>query len=246
MNLTEHFSLQNISQRVERSVVSYVINLCLPIPALNKYLSDKILLFKDQLIVIFLCLILFGTMSLFGFKKTVIASVTNLPPSLSDYREEGYDDTNIPKGSVVGGDKMEFTQITAYYRDPTYYEYFHRWHNGIDGIPSGTYYLKNKAFLSTKEIIIVATLSGIACSSGDTINGYQITIVSKDGTYRTLYHHQKINFIQVGKCMSILAGQPIGIMGQTGNATGIHCHYMVYKRDQLSQSWIEQDPVQFL
>ena len=174
------------------------------------------------------------------------------PTSLNNYIENGFIDTNIPSHSPFGGQGMEYTEITALYHDGKYFKEFGAVHNGIDLIPSSTYYVRSEAYkkynqssVARKRVPILATMSGRACSSGSLNKGYKIEIYSNNNIYKTLYLHNEVNFFPINSCINVKAGEPIGIMGQTGKATGLHSHYMVFIIDSTLQ-WKDINPYSFL
>ncbi|MDR7239106.1 M23 family metallopeptidase [Neobacillus drentensis] len=60
--------------------------------------------------------------------------------------------------------------------------------------------------------------------------GNKIVIDHRNG-YRTLYGHMSSLKVKVGQTVS--KGSAIGIMGATGDATGVHLHFEVYKNGSL-------------
>ncbi|PGY07711.1 peptidoglycan DD-metalloendopeptidase family protein [Bacillus sp. AFS031507] len=60
--------------------------------------------------------------------------------------------------------------------------------------------------------------------------GNKIVIDHKNG-YRTLYGHMSSLKVRVGQTVS--KGTSIGVMGATGDATGVHLHFEVYKNGSL-------------
>lgn len=58
--------------------------------------------------------------------------------------------------------------------------------------------------------------------------GNYVTIMHKDGTYAE-YYHLKQNGVLVELGTEVEEGQPIGLTGNTGWATGYHLHFIVYK-----------------
>lgn len=53
--------------------------------------------------------------------------------------------------------------------------------------------------------------------------------------YFTRYGHLKS--VGVTETQSIVAGTPLGIIGNTGNSTGTHLHFMVYRDTNGSRIW---------
>lgn len=77
---------------------------------------------------------------------------------------------------------------------------------------------------------IVAAGDGTVVYSGATMRGYGKTVVvDHGGGIRTLYAHNSALLVQPGE--RVRRGQPIAKMGQTGNASGVHCHFEV-RQDQ--------------
>ncbi|GAA0493952.1 M23 family metallopeptidase [Salinibacillus aidingensis] len=78
---------------------------------------------------------------------------------------------------------------------------------------------------------IYAADNGVVVSAGyDGGYGNRIVINHKNG-YRTTYSH--LSSIRVNVGQTVQKGQVIGIMGSTGNSTGVHLHFEVYKNGAL-------------
>lgn len=146
----------------------------------------------------------------------------SIPDILKGYIEAGFSDTDIPSKNPLGGSGMENTQVTMYYHDPNY-TFFDHIHTGIDLIPSDHYYQTNQAYLKTKELIVFATMNGKATFAVDQFGANYVDVVNSENTMLTRYVHLATSFITTDE--QVVAGQPIGIMGQTGEATGVHLHY---------------------
>ncbi|TMW72028.1 M23 family metallopeptidase [Alteribacter natronophilus] len=70
-------------------------------------------------------------------------------------------------------------------------------------------------------------------------NGYGNTVRIKDGSgMETVYAH--LESIDVNTGQSVSRGEEIGIMGETGTATGVHLHFEVYENGDL------KDPMDYL
>lgn len=64
-------------------------------------------------------------------------------------------------------------------------------------------------------------------------NGCYVRIKHSNGLY-TLYYHLKSGSILVKKGEKVVKGQVIGIIGDTGRATGVHLHYQIDKGSSAS------------
>lgn len=106
-------------------------------------------------------------------------------------------------------------------------------HEGIDLAPS----IRNARAISSFD--------GVVQSMGTSgPYGNHLRILSNDGRLRTVYAHLN-NFlpgIRVG--VRVRAGQPIGVVGATGNSTGVHLHYGVQRIE--GHRFINLDPLPFL
>ncbi|OLO42422.1 hypothetical protein BTR23_02745 [Alkalihalophilus pseudofirmus] len=85
---------------------------------------------------------------------------------------------------------------------------------------------------------ILAADNGTVISAGWQ-GGYGNTIrINHNNGIETLYAHLESIDVRVGQ--TVAKGQKIGIMGTTGNSTGIHLHFEVYRNGQL------QNPMDYL
>lgn len=79
---------------------------------------------------------------------------------------------------------------------------------------------------------IKAADNGTVVQAGWDSGGYGNRIViSHNNGYKTTYSHLNSIKVRVGQVVS--KGQSIGIMGRTGNSTGVHLHFEVYKNGGL-------------
>lgn len=101
-----------------------------------------------------------------------------------------------------------------------------KFHDGIDlGAPYGS--------------TVIAAHDGQVISA-DWLGGYGMAIVLRyrNGTQETLYGHLSQILVQPGQWVP--KGQPIGLVGSTGNSTGPHLHFEL--RQNTTQGWIAIDP----
>lgn len=105
------------------------------------------------------------------------------------------------------------------------------WHTGID-ISGYNVYGKN----------IVAANSGTVITAVTTYvpkKGYgKYVIIDHGGGYRTLYGHCSSLLVKVGQ--KVKRGDPIALVGSTGNSTGPHLHFGIYINGK------EVDPLPYL
>lgn len=157
--------------------------------------------------------------------------------------EDVIKDPNLPKGEniirqprkqiVIKGSKSAPIRGEGIFSWPTVGGYIsspmgYRWgklHKGIDIARPNNYTIK-------------AADSGVVISaSWDGSYGNKIVIDHENG-FQTVYGH--LSFINVSVGETVQKGFPIGIMGKTGDATGIHLHFEVYKNGIL------KNPLQYL
>ena len=111
---------------------------------------------------------------------------------------------------------------------PEYYaQYGHKGHNGIDFAP-----LKTMFGVIKSDLTIYAPHDGYAMTKSGTGYGRYITIQSlprrADGTgHKSDLCHLAQFLIQDGQFVAM--GDPIGIMGNTGDSTATHLHW-TYKK----------------
>lgn len=93
----------------------------------------------------------------------------------------------------------------------------HKPHQGVDYMaPRGS------AVLSAADgIVVVADDSTLSPNYGKTV------LIQHKGGYQTLYSHLDSIEIEVGYW--VRAGESIGIIGETGKATGVHLHFEIIK-----------------
>ena len=69
-----------------------------------------------------------------------------LPVEFEDYIEPGFIDSGTPNSNPLGGNNMEYFNITAGFLDPSYTMSFGRFHYAIDIVPSNNYFKFNEAY----------------------------------------------------------------------------------------------------
>jgi murein DD-endopeptidase MepM/ murein hydrolase activator NlpD len=74
---------------------------------------------------------------------------------------------------------------------------------------------------------IRATADGIVSFSGWSGKNGNLVAIEHGSGFRTLYAHNRVNIVKIGQ--RVKRGDVIGNVGTTGNATGSHVHYEVWK-----------------
>ncbi len=222
----------------------------LPIPIANYVASHyKMLMiwFMATIAGFFLIIMLLLFALLFSpiFAISHITSFFSLPgitvTSLPNYHEQGFQDTSAPLKNPLGGEKYTNSLITLDFHAIDI-AFFKSLHTGIDLIPSPAYYLTNEAFRKTGKIIIFATMNGQATVYQDQYGANVIDIYNNQHTILTRFVHLERPFI--ASQQSVYAGEPIGIMGQTGIATGAHLHYEIQVK--INGTFTPVDPKLFI
>lgn len=99
------------------------------------------------------------------------------------------------------------------------------WHRGIDIAPSHRYYPSSPMYQGTPAYIVAAASGEVVTSKYHSSYGWYV-IIAHGGGYATLYAHQyQKPMVSEGDIVAI--GQPIGIVGSTGQSTGPHLHFEV-------------------
>ncbi|MEW8987456.1 MAG: peptidoglycan DD-metalloendopeptidase family protein, partial [Bacillus sp. (in: firmicutes)] len=134
----------------------------------------------------------------------------------------------IVKGTKVipsrGDGSLTWPTVGGYISSPMGYR-GGKMHKGID-------------IARPSNLTIKAADNGRVVSAGwDGAYGNKITIDHGNGM-RTVYAH--LSSISVGSGQTVAKGQAIGVMGSTGDSTGVHLHFEVYKGGSL------QNPVSYL
>lgn len=78
-----------------------------------------------------------------------------------------------------------------------------------------------------KGVPVTATADGIVSFSGWSGNSGNVIVLEHGHGFSTIYAHNKINIVKVGQVVK--RGDIIAYVGSTGNSTGPHLHYEVWK-----------------
>lgn len=118
----------------------------------------------------------------------------------------------------------ENIKITSYYGNRQYYyqgKLIKDFHNGIDLVPSPC---NNNEILAYEDGTVISLQKtgvqyGIGC---------YVRLKHSNGLY-TLYYHLKSGSVCVNVGDKVKKGQRLGIIGTTGQSTGIHLHFQIDK-----------------
>ena len=121
--------------------------------------------------------------------------------------------------------KTENVRVTSYYGNREYYyqgRLIKDFHHGIDLVPKN--YKGNEEIIAFEDGV-VTSLQKIGKQYG---TGCYVRIKHENGLY-TLYYHLKSETICVNVGDKVKKGQKLGIIGTTGQSTGVHLHFQIDK-----------------
>lgn len=112
-------------------------------------------------------------------------------------------------------------------------------HDGIDFVDA----LRRE---KTSDVYIKAFADGkaVMCGSGVSVGNYA-DILHK-GNILTRYFHMKNGSLRVKTGQTVKRGDIIGIMGTTGNSTGIHLHFGLKENSTFYNNGVYVDPSPYL
>jgi murein DD-endopeptidase MepM/ murein hydrolase activator NlpD len=153
-----------------------------------------------------------GTVDIRQIQQQIALSMQTIG-AISDYLHSQKDIyMATPKGLPVPG-----SISSSYGRRVNPISLREEFHRGIDlSVPEGT--------------PILATADGIVSFSGWNGGGGNVIVVEHGHGYSTYYAHNQKNAVQVGQ--RVKRSELIGYAGATGNATGSHVHYEIWKSDR--------------
>jgi murein DD-endopeptidase MepM/ murein hydrolase activator NlpD len=131
---------------------------------------------------------------------------------IKDYLHEQRDiHLSTPQGPPTNGHVSSFFGV----RQKPGHRY-REFHSGMDwAAPSGT--------------PVTATADGIVSFSGRCGANGNLVVLEHGRGYSTFFAHNRENLVKVGQ--KVKRGDTIGYVGSTGNSTGPHVHYEIWKND---------------
>lgn len=231
-------------------IISSVFRLIIPFPipeTVIAYLKKPILgMALTTAIIFLLLLIVVGTivMTPIFIGGGMIHSVfgQTVENSLGISRDESFGDTSVPHKNPFGGAGTSYVTITAYYMDGDYYLRFGKQHPAIDMVPNYTYFKESQTYKQTGKVVIFSPISGTVHYYADSYGGQTVEVVSHDLEFKIKFIHFNQTLVTDGS--TILAGIPVGVMGNTGFSTGDHVHYEVSIKD--GDSWRPVNPLNYM
>ena len=118
----------------------------------------------------------------------------------------------------------ENIKITSYYGNRQYYyqgKLIKDFHNGIDLVPSPC---NNNEILAFADGVVTSVQkTGVQYGTGCYVR------LKHNNELYTLYYHLKSGSVCVNIGDKVVKGQKLGIIGTTGQSTGIHLHFQIDK-----------------
>lgn len=212
-------------------------------PKLKKYPQSKII--AVAILSVFLNGVLSFLLYQQNFKETAInvLEVYVIPRVLQGYREAGFTNQTIPTKNPFGGEQLQYSRITANYLDQNYFQQFGMQHFAVDMVPSELYYEQSEAYNLVRRPVVFATHNGEVSYLFDENGANYVVITNPIGNLRTMYVHLEASYVVTGD--TVVAGQPIGIMGNTGFSTAAHLHYQVQIKNS-NDNWVNVNPLNYI
>jgi hypothetical protein len=243
-----------------RTIIQWVF----PLPLISDALGDIVCKYKLQIILILSIIliiplvIVLGAFSSLnpskqGSANPVFASgingtalnIATIPDSLKTYIDPNILDSGIPNGNPFGGSGMSWVGVgCAYYCSN--YGFGNGSHYGLDTNPNQLYYSQSELYKTTNLPIVLGTCTGFATTGYDNYGGGNYVKIKCNLTqYTVFFMHLSSSYIPSSGA-EITAGQPIGVMGESGNVSGPHLHYQIKNCDQGNFNSCTLNPSNFI
>lgn len=153
--------------------------------------------------------------------KTAMKQLKKKDRSLAEKEAELFSDSDKTVIKASNSNAILGWPTVGGYISSTFGKRWGKLHKGIDIARTNR---------STSPAIIAAE-EGVVEKAGNTGNGYGNMIVIDHGNgLKTLYAHLASLDVKAGQ--KVERGEKLGIMGRTGNSTGIHLHFEVHEKGQ--------------
>lgn len=229
-------------------VVTAIINSVSPVPIPSVIVSQlrmPIMGFLGTVIILLILVLMAGSTvvllpSFIG--SSIVEKITSVFTASNPLNipvDTSFVETSDPKQNPLGGGGMGYSRVTAYFLDPNYLIQFGRNHNGIDLVPSDEYYKNSQTYKEYGQVVVYSTINGTARHYVDQYGGETVEVVNNN--MKVVFIHFSAVLVESGE---VIAGTPLGIMGDTGYATGEHVHYEVRIKD--GDTWLPVNPLNYI
>lgn len=113
-------------------------------------------------------------------------------------------------------------------------------HDGVDLVDA------NNLQLSAGDVAIIAFAEGKIADAGFGSSVGYYADISHEGKILTRYFHMKAGSLAVKRGDTVKKWQKLGIMGTTGQSTGIHLHFGVKENSTAWNNGVYVDPIPYL
>lgn len=231
------------------AIVIMVVNLIIPIPlvgqAVARFKKPVLLALATMFILGLFLVITVGTVLMTPLIMTsgVLHNITSAFNSTSSVvADTSFVETSAPHQNPLGGSGLSFTTITAYFMDSAYYLQFGKAHTGIDLVPSSAYFANSESYKNTGKVNVFSTINGTVNYYVDSEGGETVEVTNSQGFLKVVFIHFSSVYVHTGDTLK--AGTALGIMGETGFATGAHVHYEVRTKD--GNNWLAVNPLNYI
>jgi len=231
------------------AIVIMVVNLIIPIPlvgqAVARFKKPVLLALTTMFILGLFLVVTVGTVLMTPLLMTsgFLHNITSAFESTSSVAADtSFVETSVPHQNPLGGPGMSYTTVTAYFMDPAYYLQFGKVHTGIDLVPSSTYYANSESYKTTGKVNVFSTINGTVYYYVDSDGGETVEVTNSQNSFKVVFIHFSSVYVHTGD--TVKAGTALGVMGETGFATGEHVHYEV--RTNNDGTWTAVNPLDYI
>ena len=231
------------------AIVIMVVNLIIPIPlvgqAVARFKKPVLLALATMFILGLFLLITVGTVLMTPLLMTsgFLRNITSALDSTSSVATDtSFVETSVPHQNPFGGSALSYTTVTSYFMDSAYYLQFGKAHTGVDLVPSSAYFANSQSYKNTGKVNVFSTINGKVNYYVDSEGGETIEVTNSQGSLKVVFIHFSSVYVHAGD--TVQAGVALGVMGETGFATGAHVHYEVRTND--GNRWLAVNPLNYI